>query len=249
MAEFKGKQGHWVTTESGSHIFIEDGGSFEEAVEKAFGKENASKYKKYEERENNARNEAFDDDYESDFEEIIENKNPNEWTLGDMAKWYKNNTLMDVSVKNDTIILQDVDGETYEWDKQEAKYNLSEYLKDEGKLDPDFELENFDEFNDSGFDDDLEDDDWSKWVTKTDKSVPDNWVPDGFDGDRRFYNVKNISGVETVSTSPGGHTRVYTTKGRIDFDSLEEAQKFVNASTKEENNTPKAYRIKGRPKS
>lgn len=48
MAEFKGKQGHLVTTESGSHIFIESGGSFDEAVEKAFGKENAKKYKKYE---------------------------------------------------------------------------------------------------------------------------------------------------------------------------------------------------------
>ena len=63
MAEFKGKNGHWVTTESGAHIFIESGGSFDEAVEKAFGKENKGKYKKAEEK---PKKESFDDD--NDFE-------------------------------------------------------------------------------------------------------------------------------------------------------------------------------------
>lgn len=59
MAEFKGKTGHWVTTESGAHIFIESNGSFDEAVEKAFGKENKGKYKKYDEE---VKNKTFNDD-------------------------------------------------------------------------------------------------------------------------------------------------------------------------------------------
>ena len=203
MAEFKGKKGHWVTTESGSHIFIENDGTYEEAVEKAFGKENAGKYKKYEEEPQKAT--MFNTDKE--YQDFIKPK------IQERYQEYKNQGYSKEEIIDEL--------------KDEFGYqNLIDDVIKEGSIS--------DEEFDDDYESDFEDNDWSKWATKIDRSVPNNWTPDGFDGDTRFYNVSNQKGVESVSTKPNGNTRVYTTEGSIAFDSLEEAQKFINASTKEE---------------
>ena len=79
-----------------------------------------------------------------------------------------------------------------------------------------------------------EKDEWGEWAEKTDKEVPSNWKPNGFDGDTRFYDVENQKGVESASIRPDGLTTFYTSNGYLTFDSLEEAQDFLNIKDKKQ---------------
>ena len=77
-------------------------------------------------------------------------------------------------------------------------------------------------------------DDWGNWATKTDKKVPKNWEPDGFDGDTRFYHVNGQKGIQDASVNPNGSTTIYTNNGYLQFDSLKEAQDFLNIKDKKQ---------------
>lgn len=83
---------------------------------------------------------------------------------------------------------------------------------------------------------DEDEDEWGKWADKTDKEVPSNWKPDGFDGDTRFYNVENKGGlqIDSASVSPDGVTTLYTENASLSFESLKEATDFLSITDKKE---------------
>ena len=118
MAEFNGKKGHWVTTDTGSHVFIESGKSFDEAVSDAFGKENVGKYKK----KKITVEEVVDKMTENGTKEVnlnagtIARASNGELTEEEVHKWFEDNDeLEDYEAFDD-------DNDFENWDDEEDAY-------------------------------------------------------------------------------------------------------------------------------
>ena len=196
MAEFKGKQGHWVTTESGSHLFIESGGSFEEAVEQAFGKENAKKYKKYEEED--------------------KGKNPNTWSLEDIKNYYEDNAFgFNVKVKKDKLVGYDAEGEEIDWDLDEARYNVGEFMKDNGDFD-----EEFDNDYDAEFGEDEEDQKFRDFSNKINElNISDE--------KKKYFQSELEKTANNVSETYQTIEQVYDDAQNEEFDSDNDLDPFI----------------------
>ena len=120
MAEFNGKKGHWVTTESGE--------DFEEAVSDAFGKENVGKYKKHDKVK-----EVIDKMTENGTKEVnlnagtISRASNGELTEEEVHKWFEeNDELEDYEAFDD-------DNDFENWDKEEFVENIDDINYDKAE--------------------------------------------------------------------------------------------------------------------
>ena len=255
MAEFRGKQGHWVTTESGSHVFIESDGTFEEAIDKAFGK-GSSKSKKYKEYKDydkdinelkDARKKAINNYNKTGNDEFSDEERELSKKIDDLkSERFESNRKKEQDLIDDEYVEADEDefdrdlaaafkkyGNDEDAILDELRANKKDYGMSNGDLQSVVESYVMRHFDDD-YEEEFEEDDWSKWATETDKKVPENWKSDGWDGDTRFYSVNDQKGVRSASINPNGYTTLYTENGAVSFESLDEAKEFMNLKTKKE---------------
>lgn len=233
MADFNGKKGHWVTTDSGSHVFIESGKSFDEAVSDAFGKENKGKYKK-------------DNDFESlndtvTDENIMEEISDNDYYYGNLDEQSIYNLAAErLNKKYDANLTSD----QVKTALKNQGFNFEEYQKylDEDDFDNDNDFENWGEE-----DSDNKPYDFDKWAKNT-NSKKENHIAyidtnKKYDANSIFDIITNDEGWQTQGTMgnkvlfshESGPTYVFDKNtGKVELTTRElENKKGKEAHTKE----------------
>lgn len=249
----KKENGYWYSLENGTHIHVGKGETPKEAADKAISKiKKGSKGK----QEKGAESDNFKEKVVNGY--VIGKSSDNKFTVynneghfeEDKNNFYDteeeaikraNSLKKGIAVEDDEADDFDADLEAafkkHKGDENKILDELRANGKDYGMSNSDLQgvvesyvMRHFDD----DFEEEFEEEDWGTWAVNIDKKVPENWESDGWDGDSRFYNVKNQKGVRSVSTNQEGRTTIYTENGAVSFNSLDEAKEFMNLKTKQE---------------